>query len=193
MHKELHILGLLLAGPKTGYDLYRIVLAHGELFTDLKKGNVYYLLERLAETGEVQVTAEAGARGPRRERLVYSITDQGQARFLALLRAVVRTYEVAHTGVEVGMIFLDHLDLAEAIGLLEERQRAVIERRAQMSENGHPPRHLFDHLADDHMLSLMDAELAWCARALQRLREAASGTATQEGALRCPGMLEDDT
>ena len=68
MHKELHILGLLQSGPLTGYDLHRIVVAHGELFTDLKKGNVYYLLERLAARGALQVTAEAGARGPRRDR-----------------------------------------------------------------------------------------------------------------------------
>jgi DNA-binding PadR family transcriptional regulator len=188
MHKELHILGLLLGGPKTGYDLHRIVLAHGELFTDLKKGNVYYLLERLAATGEVQVTAEAGARGPRRERLVYTITDLGRERFQTLLRAVVRTYEVAHTGVEVGMIFLNHLAPDDAIALLEERQRAVIERRAQMAGNMHAPMHLHDQLANDHMVSLMDAELAWCERALQRLREQTPGTPTNGDEMRCPGV-----
>ncbi len=37
MHKALLILGLLQGGPKTGYDLNRIVRAHGELYTDLKK------------------------------------------------------------------------------------------------------------------------------------------------------------
>src|SRR5215475_4976771 len=101
MHKELHLLGLLQSGPKTGYQLHRITKAHGELYTDLKKGNVYYLLDQLARNGALEVTAESGAPGPRRERLVYAITDAGRQRFHALLRDVLRTYEVPHTGVEV--------------------------------------------------------------------------------------------
>jgi DNA-binding PadR family transcriptional regulator len=86
MHKTLHLLGLLLNGPKSGYDLHRILRAHGELFADLKKANVYYLLDRLAKDRYLTVEAEPGARGPRRERLVYSITDQGRAHFEELLR-----------------------------------------------------------------------------------------------------------
>lgn len=171
MHKELHILGLLLSGPRTGYQLHRIVVAHGELFTDLKKGNVYYLLERLAASGALEVTTEGGARGPRRERLIYTITDQGRQRFHELLREVLRTYELAHTGVEVGMIFLPHLAPDAAIQLLEERREAVLERRAVVGRDAETSHHLHQQLAQDHLLSLMDAELAWLARAVQRLRE----------------------
>src|SRR5690242_19188280 len=130
MHKELHLLGLLRAGPRTGYELHRIVVAHGELYTDLKKGNVYYLLERLAASGALTVTTQPGAPGPRRERLIYTLTDDGHRRFHDLLRAVVRDYEVAHTGIEVGMVFLGTLDPVEAIALLEERREAVLARRA---------------------------------------------------------------
>lgn len=169
MHKELHILGLLLSGPKTGYQLHRIVVAHGELFTDLKRGNVYYLLERLARSGALVVTAEGGARGPRRERLVYTLTEQGRQRFHELLRAVVRTYDVAHTGVEVGMIFLPHLDLSDAIHLLGERRQTVEERRDTVEREFAATSHLHEQLAQDHLLTMMDAELAWIARTLRRL------------------------
>jgi DNA-binding PadR family transcriptional regulator len=169
MHKELHILGLLLSGPKTGYQLHRIVVAHGELFTDLKRGNVYYLLERLARSGALVVTAEGGAPGPRRERLVYTLTEQGRQRFHELLRAVVRTYDVTHTGVEVGMIFLPHLDLSDAIHLLEERCHTVEERRDAVAREIAATSRLHQQLAQDHLLSMMDAELAWIARTLRRL------------------------
>jgi DNA-binding PadR family transcriptional regulator len=171
MHKTLHLLGLLLSGPKSGYDLHRIVAAHGELFTDLKKGNVYYLLERLAHSGALQVTTEAGARGPRRERLIYSLTERGRQRFHELLREVVRSYDLAHTGVEVGMIFLPYLDPDDAIHLLEERRQVVLARRAQMEHEARMGAHLHEQLALDHLLSLMDAEVAWSERSLQRLRE----------------------
>src|SRR5215472_3427892 len=143
MHKELHLLGLLQSGPKTGYQLHRITKAHGELYTDLKKGNVYYLLDRMARSGELEVTAEAGAPGPRRERLIYAITENGQQRFHELLRAVLRTYDLPHTGVEVGMVFLPYLDVSEATQLLLERRSAVLDRRTavegdmQSSDHGH--------------------------------------------------------
>jgi DNA-binding PadR family transcriptional regulator len=200
MHKELLILGLVQSGHNTGYDLHRIVTAHGELYDDLKKGNVYYLLERLAESGALEVTAEAGARGPRRERLVYTLTDRGRRRFFELLREVVRTYELAHTGVEVGMVYLPYLAPQEAIPLLEERRQAVLARRTLMIEReARGGDHFHVQLARDHLLSLMDAELAWIERTLQRLREhyddqrqadaTAPPTAT---AARCPGTPAGD-
>lgn len=169
MHKELHLLGLLQSGPRTGYDLHRIVAAHGELFTDLKKGNVYYLLERLAQAGALQVTAEPGARGPRRERLVYALTDAGRRRFHELLRDVMRTYEVAHSGVEVGMIFLPYLEPQEVTSLLEERRQAVLAHRVVVERQAAAAGHLYEHLAQDHLLTMIDAELAWIARVLQHL------------------------
>ena len=170
MHKELHLLGLLLLGPKTGYQLHRITEAHGVLYTDLKKGNVYYLLDKLAKSGALEVAAEAGAPGPRRERLVYAITDHGRQRFHELLREVLRTYELPHTGVEVGMVFLPYLDVSEATQLLSERRSAVLERRAavegEMGASDHGP----VSLAQDHLLCLIEAELSWIERTITRLQ-----------------------
>ena len=170
MHKELHLLGLLLLGPKTGYQLHRITQAHGELYTDLKKGNVYYLLDRMARSGELEVTAEAGAPGPRRERLVYAITDQGRALFHELLRDVLRSYELPHTGVEVGMVFLPYLDVREVTQLLTERQKAVLGRRTVVAGDMESADHGPLNLAQDHLLSLIDAELSWIERTIERLQ-----------------------
>ncbi len=89
MHKILLLLGLLLRRPLHGYELHRIVRAHGELYADLKKGNLYYLLDRLAAEGYLKVQAEPGTRGARGERVIYELTDQGRARFKTLLREVL--------------------------------------------------------------------------------------------------------
>jgi len=63
-----------------GYELHRVVAAHGELYADLKKANVYYLLDRLATDGYVLVRTEPGAPGGARgERLVYEITENRPA------------------------------------------------------------------------------------------------------------------
>jgi DNA-binding PadR family transcriptional regulator len=170
MHKDLHLLGLLQMGPKTGYQLHRITKAHGELYTDLKKGNVYYLLDRMARSGELEVTAEAGAPGPRRERLVYAITESGRARFHELLREVLRTYDLPHTGVEVGMVFLPYLEVGEVTHLLSERRAAVLERRAAVAGEIEPSEHGHVSLAQDHLLCLIDAELSWIDRTVDLLQ-----------------------
>lgn len=173
VHKILLLLGLLRHGPMSGYDLHRIVRAHGELYTDLKKANVYYLLDRLAADGYLSMQAEPGARGPRGERLIYSLTPAGEARFEELLREVLRSYEPVHTGVDVAVVFLRYLPQAEARALLEERRQVVAARRQQVAaELGHENKgDALEQIARDHLLSLIDAELAWIGRALQRLRE----------------------
>jgi DNA-binding PadR family transcriptional regulator len=197
MHKVLILLGLLLNGSRYGYELHRIVRAHGDLYTDLKKGNLYYLLDRLAREGDLAVQAEPGARGARGERLIYALTDQGRAHFATLLRDVLRAYEPAHTGVDVAVIYLFHLPSDEAIALLDERRRAVVARRASAAaELGeiatHTPaeRVTAGNLAADHLLSLMDAELAWIDRALAYLQEHGSHNLTADQALSMQGELE---
>ena len=172
MHKLLMLLGILRQGPMSGYDLHRFVRAHGAVSADLKKANVYYLLDRLAADGYLHVQAEAGARGPRGERLIYTLTDLGRARFDELLREVLRSYDTVHTGVDVAVMFLGQLTQAEALSLLEERRQAVAEQRsriaAEMSEETmHRPT---QRIARDHLLCLLDAELAWVEHTREQLR-----------------------
>src|SRR5512146_2909369 len=156
----------------SGYDLHRVVRAHGALSTDLKKGNVYYLLDRLAADGYLSVRAEPGARGPRGERLIYSLTSAGCIYFEDLLRDVLRTYDPVHIGVDVAFIFLGQLPHAEALALLEERRQVVAERRRQVAgELEHADKtDLLQRIAFDHLISLIDAELAWVERAVRDLR-----------------------
>jgi len=173
MHKVLLLLGLLLHGPRYGYELHQIVRAHGELYADLKKSNLYYLLERLASEGALRVRAEEGTRGARGERLIYELTDQGRTRFKELLREVILTYEPAHIGVDTAVMFLATLPHAESLHLLMERRRIVGARREIVAKElavGAEDDPLL-HIASDHLLSLVDTELAWLDRSLTYLRD----------------------
>lgn len=179
MHKLLLLLGLLQRGPLYGYELHRIVRAHGELYADLKKANLYYLLERLAAEGHLSVRAEEGTRGARGERLIYELTDQGKAYFKTLLREVMLTYEPAHTGIDTAVVFLASLSRAEGLQLLSERRRLVAARRDEVEQElaTVAERSPLLHIASDHLLSLIDAELAWIDRSLSYLRDAHWGEA----------------
>jgi DNA-binding PadR family transcriptional regulator len=177
--KTLMVLGLLKPGAKHGYELHRIVVAHGALYADFKKPTLYHLLQRLAGQGAVKVRPEAGARGPRGERLVYELTASGDRLFHQLMRSILSTYDAVHTGLEVAAVFLPRLSAAEAQALLEKRRAVVRARRDAMSAELGPlgressgRRIAAGYLATDHALSLMDAEIAWMDRAIRHLATA---------------------
>lgn len=171
MHKELIILGLLERGPHHGHELYRIVRAHGEIYADLKKANLYHLLARLEEQACLRVRREPGARGRRGERLVYTITAKGRRRFQNLLRQVLQHYATAHSGVEVAAVFLGRLPPAEALALLAERRQAVADREATLQRDfaGFEKRGPYARISADHILSMNAAELDWIDRAIETL------------------------
>lgn len=170
MHKRLLLLGSLRERPLTGYEVTQLLAAHGDLYSDLKKGNVYYLLDRMAREGLVAVKAESGARGPRRERLIYSLTATGKRELLALLRQEIESYQPLHGGVEVAAVLMDQLPKSEAQTLLRRRLAAVKDSRQNLlrmlGRAGKAP-----GSAGDHMLLLADAELRWLERAIGRLED----------------------
>jgi len=181
MHKELIVLGLLERGPQHGHELHRIVRAHGELYADLKKANLYHLLERLEEEKCLKVKHELGARGRLGERLVYAITDKGRRHFLELLKQVLQTYATAHSGVEVAAVFLGRLPPEEAQALLLERRQVVADREAKLKRDfaGFETRGAYFRISADHILSMNGAELAWIDRALTTLKDAAPAAVDQ--------------
>jgi len=173
MHKILLLLGMLLQKPLYGYELHRIIRAHGELYADLKKANLYYLLERLASDGYLHVQFQAGTRGARGERVIYELTDLGKKRFHELLHEVMLTYEPVHIGVDTAVVFLSYLPHAEGFRLLQERRVIVAQRRATVAADlgdlaANAP---LVHIAGDHLLSLIDVEIAWIDRSLLYLRD----------------------
>jgi DNA-binding PadR family transcriptional regulator len=175
--KVLMVLGLLQRGPRHGYELHRVVVAHGSIYADLKKPTLYHLLERLARAGFVDLRTEEGARGPRGERLVYSITARGQAEFQRLLQSLVTRYTPDHMAVEMAMSFLSYVPLARALDWLGQRQAHVETYRAELTRQltdiatrgG-----VFAQLSGDHLLALADAERAWVSQAISTLQAAAA-------------------
>lgn len=165
MHKRLLLLGFLLERPLTGYEVLQLVGAHGDLYSDLKKANVYYLLDRLAREGLVSVQTEKGARGPRGERLVYSLSSAGRQEMLSLLRSELERYEPPHSGIEVAMVLLGELPRAEARRLLERRLKKVEATRAKLVDQlGRSA--LQPGSATEHLVMMADAERTWLKRAI---------------------------
>ncbi len=177
----LMVLGVLHAGARHGYELHRILVAHGTVYADFKKPTLYHLLARLAGQGVVDLKSETGARGPRGERLVYSITAQGKAVFQELLRAVLGSYDENGAGFQVAAGFIAWIPAREAQALLKKRCTGLRSRQAEMRKA--IDQHLglaqggtlteqqatSRFLSADHQLSMMDAELAWMEKTIEFL------------------------
>jgi len=170
------VLGLLQSGPKHGYELHRILVAHGTLYADFKKPTLYHLLHRLTLQGAVQVRAEGGTRGRRGERLVFALTPKGGELFQELLRHALSTYDPVQTTFEMAAAYLPWIPPKEATVLLRKRQRAIEALHAEvvneldhLSGEADSRQVAARSLAADHACCLFQAELAWLERAVRHL------------------------
>lgn len=186
--RTMMVLGLLRSGAKHGYELHRIVVAHGSLYADFKKPTLYHLLHRLAEQGAVQVRSEGGARGPRGERLVFALADKGEALLLRLLRMALSSYDAGQVSFEVAAAYLPLLSSAEVRKLLGQRRAVVQERRDEvleelerMADIPPGPYKAARELAADHSLAILDAEISWTDRSLRSLGKAAPARRPRPG------------
>jgi len=141
---ELAILGLLTEAPMHGYELRkRLTATLGSLRT-FSYGSVYPTLRRLTASGLLADTDQPATplarpvdltpasdlqRGrTRRARRVYAITDDGRARFTALVADVGPT-ALDDEGFGVHVAFFSRTPAEVRIRLLEARRRRVEERR----------------------------------------------------------------
>jgi PadR family transcriptional regulator, regulatory protein AphA len=69
------VLGMLTAGPRTGYDIRREIHGSVRHFWSESYGQVYPVLHQLVEEGLATMTVEPGAGRP--DRKVYSLTSAG--------------------------------------------------------------------------------------------------------------------
>ncbi|MEO7386871.1 MAG: PadR family transcriptional regulator [Gammaproteobacteria bacterium] len=181
--RTLMVLGLLQSGPRHGYELHRVLVAHGTLYADFKKPTLYHLLHRLTLQGAVLVNAEAGTRGRRGERLVFTLTPLGATLFQDLLRQALSTYDKVQTTFEVAAAYLPSLPAREAQALLRHRRRAIEAIQTEVVGEvdhlaGSPPGKALAarSLAADHAQCLLEAELAWLDRAMAHLASPAGRT-----------------
>ena len=170
MERQLLLLGLLRAQKMHGYQLNEFLERSYDFVTDLKPSTAYYLLDKLATEGYVQVQVEqVGNRPPRR---VYELTPAGEARFLELLRANLAGRTAPVYADEIGLSFMNELSRVEVHHSLAEKCqfiRAELDRLGGMETALRAGGSEQVYLALDHHLTLLRAEVAWFDNLLERL------------------------
>jgi DNA-binding PadR family transcriptional regulator len=165
------LLGLLIAGPRHGYDLKR---AHDERLPRAKPlafGQVYATLARLERDGYVEQTGQDRDGGP--DRTWYRLTPLGREHLDAWLASVEPpapyVTSALFSKVVVSLLAGD-ADGARAYLTAQRRahmarMRELTARKAQ-SDSG-----VGDVIAADYAIAHLDADLRWLQTTLQRVAE----------------------
>ena len=122
------VLGLLLDGPATGWELARVVDRSIGHFWPLTRAHIYAELPKLAARG--LATAHDAPQVGAPDRRIYEVTAAGRAAFEAWLADVDLTEERSRQPLQLQLFFAAHAAPDRVQGLLETwRQRAQATER----------------------------------------------------------------
>ena len=169
------LLGLLAVAPRSGYELTKVFAGEfGRYAWQAGHTSIYPELGRLAEQGQVEVTAE-GARGSR----TYAVTEAGREELRSwLLTPRDRGGKVRNEQV-LRMFLLSALDPADARVVLERiatntaREGAKLRTIREEAGPVRPGRDGFGQLAAEFGLRQYDAVHSWALWAIDQLDAAA--------------------
>jgi DNA-binding PadR family transcriptional regulator len=128
--QDLVLLGLLQDGPLHGYELKKLVEERMSQVAHIAPGTLYYTLKKLEKQSLIGHARER--EGNRPERQVYSITDDGRARFTELLREAVHTDERPAWTFDAALYFYEHIDKADLLVAIEEKLDHIADFHRQL-------------------------------------------------------------
>ena len=168
---EFALLGLLSQTPLHGYELRKRMGTIFGPFRALSFSVLYPQLRRMLEAGLIE---ESVVDSPsRRSRIVYDITDKGQARFESLTETVSPdTWE--DEGFEIRFAFFSPTSSKNRVRILEGRHRRLKEKaeilRGELEKS---PIGIDKYLEEwrRHSLDSADREIAWLEKMIKTERK----------------------
>jgi DNA-binding PadR family transcriptional regulator len=166
---ELAVLGLLHESPMHGYELrkqlnavlgWKRVLSYGSLYPALKK-----MLRAGLIAEQLPARTPSGARAgvSRRQRIVYELTDEGQARFAELMRHAGPAAWEDDT-FDVRFAFFGRTDMEIRLRILEGRRTRLEERLDRVQGQLERTQKKMDRYATElqrHGLESVQREVRW--------------------------------
>jgi len=168
--KALFILGRVSVRPTHGHEIMRTLYAsRADLWVDLSKKHVYYVLRTLERDNLVSVSEERKGNLPARK--VYTITDTGRATLARMMQAdsLVRSQPYSEFDVVLGMLaYTDVLSDAEKNAVLAKRAAYLgdlIEdaRRVAAEASGRPEAGGIQRAILEKVARIAATERAWLA------------------------------
>lgn len=168
---EMLFLGLLVDGPKHGYEIKRKI--EDELFPllGLQVKSIYYPLKKMERLN--LIAKDTGREGKFPEKYIYRLTPQGRKVFDRLITESFLSIERPFFDIDLSLYFLQYVDKTIARRKLRGRIMFLKKVREALSRLlAKDSLQTSGHLAVilDHDLDLVSAEIQSCARLIEKLR-----------------------
>jgi PadR family transcriptional regulator AphA len=126
------LLGILMTGPKYGYELHGYVSTQMNQFWDLSMSQVYALLKRIENDGVVVSQEELQERRPAKK--IFTLTPSGRERFLDWVCSPVEHVRDMRIEFTAKLFFIRELRLTQGLTLID-KQIEALEEKLQVIES----------------------------------------------------------
>ncbi len=167
---ELLFLGLLMEGPKHGYEIKRKIDEELFPFIGLNIKSIYYPLKKMEQLG--LVNKDTGREGKFPEKFIYSITPKGEKIFYHLVTESFLSIERPYFSIDLALYFLPYVE--KKIAHKRLRARVIFLSRIKrdlenLKKNISPStNHLLIIL--EHELDLVSAEIRSISRLIETIQ-----------------------
>ena len=169
IEQELLLLGLLKEGAKHGYEIKKMIKEILLLFAGLEIKSIYYPLRVLEK--KVLLIKSIVKQSKRPNRLIYSLTEQGEARFNSLLLRSFLDFKRPRFSLDISLYFLRYVKpkvlrrrIQARIRLLERISRGLTQMVRSLKNKKSPS---FLWLILEHNLEMLNTELRFLERLLK--------------------------
>ena len=168
---EMLFLGLLMDGPKHGYEIKRVIEEELFPFVGLKIKSIYYPLKKMEQLNLIH--KDVGREGKWPEKFVYSITPQGRKIFDHLITESFLSIERPYFNLDLSLYFLQYADRKivrrklKGRGIFLRRIRRDLEELKKKA----PPTRKYLHIILQHDLDLVEAEIKSTATLIDTLED----------------------
>lgn len=163
---ELATLGLLQKEALHGYKLKQQLEQFISGCISVNYGAIYPLLKRLEQQNLLTLSLREGEAGGKRK--IYTITEQGKARFQEkMLEHPKESWVNARSRFMIKFVFFSHLPSQQRIDLIEKRL-AVCRTRLREQQCEPQPDDYYVALACDRYVSVIQNEINWLEAQLNR-------------------------
>ena len=170
---ELAILGLIVEQPRHGYEVEQVIDERGMRdWTEVGFSSIYFLLNKLEKAGSILSHIEpAAGRGPSRK--VYHPTQKGIQVLRQGVSEALSIPERTNSSLQLGLANLPSLQPDEVLRALRQRRQVLIGQIQGINQKWESQRPLpfFVDAMFDNSLTILQAELAWLDKFIQRMEE----------------------
>ena len=152
------LLGFLMRGSMTGYELKKVFSISFSFFSGLSYGSIYPALKKMEQEGLMTMQLQIQDGAPNRK--IYTITDAGKKAFIEALRAPF-SFERTKSSFLTKLFFFHHYAMPGAIDLVESQIRLLKIRIEEMRERLKNEEAPYKKLVYDFKIHTVESHLSW--------------------------------